>query len=172
MAKTLDKSTGQGPDTINKVFAHMQTALSNHVLNAAGLTIGSSSKAKPKIANTIRAMIDGALVVKTTAEITLTTANNVANAKFNVIVLAMNAAGTVTPVNGTDGATIGAVVWPTIPVSNVVVGFVIVNPTGTGGFVGGTTEFDDATVVPNAAYVDTPFPFNPNLLSLPNDKLA
>ena len=30
----------------------------------------------------------------------------------------------------------------------------VISPTGTGNFVGGTTPLDDATVVPNAAYVN------------------
>ena len=101
---------------------------------------------------------------KTTAEIALS--GTVTNAKFNMFVLSMQADGTVTATMGTEGATIGAVVFPTVPSSEVVIGFVIVNPTGTGNFVGGTTELDDATVVPNAVYVNTPYPFNPNALSL------
>jgi hypothetical protein len=46
------------------------------------------------------------------------------------------------------------------------IGFVIVNPTGTGDFVGGTTDLDDATVAPNAVYVNTPFPILPGLQAL------
>lgn len=46
------------------------------------------------------------------------------------------------------------------------IGFTIINPTGTGNLVGGITPIDDATVVPNAVHVNTPFPFNPNTLSL------
>jgi len=47
------------------------------------------------------------------------------------------------------------------------IGFAIINPTGTGNFVGGTTPLDDATVVPNAVYIDTPYPLDPvNMLSL------
>lgn len=167
MAKTITTSVGGLSDAgVRAALLKLQTATVDQLLSTAGLTIGSSSKAKPKIANTIYALIDGVLVKKTTAEITLTTANNVANAKFNVIVLCMAADGTVTPVNGTEGATIGAVVFPTIPTGSVVVGFVIINPTGTGGFVGGTTELDDATVVPNAVYVNTVGTFNPNALAL------
>ena len=57
---------------------------------------------------------------------------------------------------GTAGATLGAAVFPTIAEGQVCIGFVIVNPTGTGDFTGGTTPLDDGTVVPNAAYVNTP----------------
>jgi len=132
-------------------------------VNTAGLAIGT---AKPKvlIANTIYAIIDGALVKKTTAEIVLS--GTVTNAKFNVYVLTMIADGTVTATMGTEGASLGAVVFPAVPTNSVVIGFVIVNPTGTGNFVGGTTNLDDETVVPNAVYVNTPFPFNINAIAL------
>jgi len=167
MSKTISDAAAKSPHYLERMFASLQTTLADFCHNSAGLVIGSSSKAKPKIANTVHAMIDGALVKKTTAEITLTTANNVANAKFNVIALLMNAAGTVTPTNGTAADTLAAVVFPAIPLDAVCVGYVIVNPTGTGGFVGGTTEFDDATVVPNAVFISCVGPFNPNTLSLP-----
>jgi hypothetical protein len=63
----------------------------------------------------------------------------------------------------TEGSTIGGVVFPTVVSGNAVIGFVIVNPSGTGSFVGGTTELDDATVVPNAVYINTPFAFLPGM---------
>lgn len=141
----------------------VQQNLTDFVLNSAALAIGTA-KAKVLIANTIYALIDGVLVKKATAEIVLS--GTVVNAKFNVFVLTMTAGGTVTATMGTAGATIGAVVFPAVPADSVVIGFVIVNPTGTGNFVGATTELDDATVVPNAVYVNTPFPFNQNTLSL------
>lgn len=167
MAKTITTSVGGLADAgVRAALLKLQTLGVDLCLNSAGIVIGSSSKAKPKIANTTYALIDGVLVKKTTAEVTLTTANNVANAKFNVHVLTMAADGTVTPRNGTEASTIGGIVWPTIPSGEVVIGFVLVNPTGTGGFVGGTTEYDDATVVPNAVFFSTPYGFNPNALSL------
>lgn len=166
MAKTISTSgpVGLMDANMRAVLTKIQGNLTDLVLNSAGLTIGSSSKPKVKIANTTYALIDGVLAKKTTAEITLT--GTVVNATFNVWVLSMIADGTVTATAGTAGATIGAVVFPTVPASSVVIGFVIVNPTGTGNFVGGTTDLDDATVVPNAVYVNTPYPFNQNTLSL------
>jgi hypothetical protein len=41
------------------------------------------------------------------------------------------------------------------------VGFLIIHPSGTGNFVGGTTALDDATVVPNAVYVSPTGAFDP-----------
>jgi hypothetical protein len=43
------------------------------------------------------------------------------------------------------------------------IGFVIINPTGTGPFVGGTTALDDATVVPNAVFVNVTGAFDPSI---------
>lgn len=146
------------------LFDKLQRALSAQVLNSAGLTIGSSSKAKVKIANTTYAYIEGTLVAKTTAEITL--AGTVTNAKFNVYVLSINSAGTVSAAMGTEAATLGGVTFPTLPDGSAMIGFAIVNPTGTGNFVGGTTELDDATVVPNAAYVNVTAPMLPSLATL------
>jgi hypothetical protein len=85
----------------------------------------------------------------------------VTNAKFNVFVHFVDSAGTLTSSMGTEGATLAAVVWPTIPIGKAVVSYTIINPTGTGNFVGGTTALDDGTVVPNAVYVPVSGPFDP-----------
>ncbi|HYK01308.1 MAG TPA: hypothetical protein VE974_06100 [Thermoanaerobaculia bacterium] len=146
------------------IFDKLQRPLTSQVLNSAGLTIGSSSKPKLKIANTTYALIEGVLASKTTAEIVI--AGTVAADLFNVYVLSMNAAGTVTAQMGTAGATLAGVVFPTIADGYAMIGFAIVNPTGTGDFVGGTTDLDDATVVPNAVYINTPFPILPGLQTL------
>jgi hypothetical protein len=90
----------------------------------------------------------------------------VTNAKFNVFVFTVNASGTLVTYMGTEAATRAGVVWPTITDGEAVVGFIEVNPTGTGNFVGGTTALDDATVVPNVVYVNTPFPFIPGMETL------
>ena len=164
MAKSIRKSEATSNQNLRDVLTNIQTTICDFVLTTAGLVIGSSSKKAVKIANTIYAIIDGVLVKKTTAEIAL--AGTVTNEKFNVFVLSMVAAGTVVATMGTEGATIGAVVFPAVPASSVVVGFVIVNPTGTGNFVGATTDLDDATVVPNAVYVSSITPFNVNALAL------
>lgn len=165
MNKTITAETNMsamGKD--RTLLSKIQNALCDVVLNSAGLAIGSSSKKAVKIANTIYAIANGTLVKKTTAEIAL--AGTITNAKFNVFVLSINSSGTVTATMGTEGATIGAVAFPAVPANEAVIGFVIVNPTGTGNFVGATTDLDDATVVPNAVYVNTVSAFNSNVLSL------
>lgn len=149
---------------LRDVLLEIQGAVVDQLLNTGAIAIGSSDKADILIANTIYALIDGALVKKTTAE--HSPSGTVTADMFNVFVLTIDSAGAITVTMGTEGATIGAVVFPAIPDDQAVVGFVIVNPTGTGDFVGGTTEFDDATVVPNAVYVNTVGTFNPNVVAL------
>jgi len=149
---------------LENLFDKLQRPLSSLVLNSAGLTIGSSSKPKVKIANTTYAYVEGVLASKTTAEIVLS--GTITNAKYNVYVLSMDSAGTVTAQMGTEASTLAGVVFPTVASGNAVIGFVIVHPSGTGNFVGGTTDLDDATVVPNAVYINTPFAFLPGMESI------
>lgn len=159
MARSIAYSFPHGVHAAARTaWAKVQAFTGDLLLNSGGLAIGSGSKKKILIANTIYTLHDGVLAKKTTAELTLTTAHNVANAKFNVLLVSVNSSGTATVTAGTEGATLGAVVFPAVPSGDACVGFVIINPTGTGGFVGGTTDLDDATVVPNAVYVNTPFP--------------
>jgi hypothetical protein len=166
MSRTKSINFPNTEGEMSALFDKLQRSVSNRLLNAGTLAIGSGSKKKVLITSTIYAYFEGVLATKTTAEITLTSANNVSHGKFNVIVLSMTSAGTVTPLNGTEATLIGGVVFPTIPDGSIAIGFVIVNPTGTGGFVGGTTDLDDATVVPNAVYIDTPSSFLPGMESI------
>lgn len=60
---------------------------------------------------------------------------------------------TVTSAAGLLTATAKALLTLPAGVTNLaILGFIIVHPTGTGNFVGGTTALDDGTVVPNTEY--------------------
>lgn len=78
----------------------------------------------------------------------------VTNAMYNVCLLCIDTAGAMQIGIGTEAATLAAVVLAATPANSCVVAQVVVNPTGTGNFVGGTTDLDDATVVPGAVYSD------------------
>lgn len=91
-------------------------------------------------------------------------AGTVTNAKFNVFCFFQDAAGVRTSAMGVEGATLAAVKFPPFPVGKALIGFIIINPTGTGNFVGNTTPLDDGTVAPNAAYVNNIGPFDPTVL--------
>ena len=135
------------------------------IFNTGGLAIKAGASAVVKTVNAVYGRINSVLFTKAAADMAAL-AGTVTNAKFNVFVFTVNAAGTLATTMGTEGATLAAVVFPAIPADSVVIGFVIINPTGTGNFVGGTTALDNATVVPNAVYVNTPFPFNTNVETL------
>jgi len=167
MSKTISKTIRTADQGLLTTLGKIQSALCDVCLTTAGLAIGTGSKKKVKVVTIARVIIDQLLKsVAAATEVVL--AGTITNAKFNVFVIYATDTDTAAAVMGTEAATLAAVVWPTIPANAAVLGFVIVNPTGTGNFVGGAagTDLDDATVVPNAVYVNTPYPFNPNCQSL------
>jgi hypothetical protein len=165
MART--QTTFSAPNSmsaLNTMVDKLQRALLQKLLLSGALAIHGASSALAKIANTIYFTIDGTVYSKAAADCAALV-GTVTNTKFNIFVFTVNSAGTFHTYMGTEGAALLNVVFPTIPDGEVVMGFVIINPTGTGNFVGGTTNLDDATVVPNAVYVNTPFAFHPVLLN-------
>jgi len=145
---TAVASTGQNVIKYNDVAEG-----SSVVYNSAGLAIKTSSSALVKSANTVYANIGGTLVSEAAGDMPALS-GTVANGAFNVFAFFLDTAGDLSTVMGTSGATLADVVIPRADATKALIGFVIVNPTGTGDFVGGTTALDDGTVVPNAAYVN------------------
>jgi len=167
MAKTISTSVGGLADGgVRSALTKLQSALTDTLLSTGGLAIKAGGGVLVKAATLCKAFVNGVLVSIAANTDMAALSGTVVNATFNVFVFYINSAGTIATAMGTAGATLGAVVFPTIPADSAVIGFIIVNPTGTGNFVGGTTALDDATVVPNVVYVNTPYPFNPNCLSL------
>lgn len=146
--------------SLDTLFDSIQRALTNFAMNTGALAIKTAGSALAKTVNTVYFRIDGKVYSKAAADMAAF-AGTVTNAKFNIFVHTVNAAGTLATHMGVEAATLGGVTLPTIPDGEVMLGFTVINPTGTGNFVGGTTALDDATVAPNAAYVNTPFPFAP-----------
>lgn len=108
--------------------------------------------------------VKGKLVTKATTTDMAALSGTVTNAKFNVFCFFIDVAGTLTSAMGVQGATLAAVQFPPIPEGKTMIGYVVINPTGTGDFVGGTTNLDDATVVPNAAFANVLGAFDPSIL--------
>lgn len=143
------------------VLLKLQLLMTTFVLNTGGLAIKAGGSALAKTVNTIKFFVAGNLYSKAAADCGAF-AGTVTNAKFNVFAHYVDTAGAMTTSMGTEGATLADVVFPAYdPATKAMIGFTIVNPTGTGNFVGGTTPLDDATVVPNAVYVNTPYPLDP-----------
>lgn len=88
----------------------------------------------------------------------------VVNTQFGIFCWFADSGGTVTSAFGGSFATLALAQWPQFPIGKAMLGFSIINPTGTGNFVGGTTQLDDATVVPNAIYVSVTEGFDPYCL--------
>lgn len=153
------ESPNVSDQNLKNMFAKLQKALLTHIFNTGGLAIKAGGSAVAKTVNTVYGMINGALVSKAAADMAALS-GTVTNAKFNVFCFFVNAAGTLSTAMGTEGDTLAEVVFPSRAAdpTYAMIGFVIINPTGTGNFVGGTTPLDDATVVPNAVYVNTTFP--------------
>lgn len=138
--------------------------MSSQTLGSAGLVIKAGASALVKAGSAFYALANGVLVTKAANTDMAALSGTVTNAKFNVFCFYVDSAGTLTSQMGTEGATLAKVVFPEPPVGKAMIGFVVINPTGTGNFVGGTTALDDATVVPNAAYVNTLGAIDPTIL--------
>lgn len=148
------------------IFSPIVNRFRSCTLSTAGLVIkaGGSALAKTGSAVThyIAEGVKGRIAGSTDMPALVGT---VTNALFNVFVFSVDKAGTVTVQMGVEGATEAAIKWPKLDQRKAVVGFIVINPTGTGNFVGGTTPLDDATVAPGAAYVSPVGTFDPGVLT-------
>lgn len=165
MARTRSTKFPNTTTEFEALFDKIQRRMCNIVFNTGGLAIKTGGSALAKTVNTLKYVIDGVYCSKAAADMAALS-GTVTNAKFNVFVFTIQADGTLKTYMGTEGSTRAAVLWPTIADGEAVIGFVEINPTGTGNFVGGTTALDDATVVPNAVYVNTPLSFIPGMETL------
>lgn len=146
------------------VLTALSDRYSSQSFSSAGLAIKTAGSAIVKAGSAYYGIASGILVNKTANTDMAALAGTVTNATFNVFCFYIDSAGTLTSQIGTSGATLAAVKFPALPVGKAQIGFVVINPTGTGDFVGGTTALDDATVVPNAAYVNTIGPSDSTVL--------
>lgn len=130
--------------------------LEKHAMTTGGLAIKTGSSPTVKTVTDVYYFIGGK-IYKLAAGDMAALAGTVTNAYFNVFVFTVNAAGTVTTAMGTQATTLAGVVFPATPAASAVIGFVIINPTGSGNFVGGTSALDGATT-PNAVYINAVSP--------------
>ena len=127
----------------------------NALLKDPGLRIaGGSGSALAEAQNAIYALVQGTLLTVAAGTDLPALVGTVDADDFGLYLWTIDSAGTVTQATLATGASLAAITVPSIPDDEAVVGALIVNPTGTGDFVGGTTDIDDATVVPNAVFFD------------------
>src|SRR4051794_9017414 len=129
MARTKSIVFPNTESELSNLFDKLQRAITNVLLKSGGLAIKTGGSALVKTANTIHALVDGAQITKAAADCAALV-GTVTNAKFNVFVFTVNAAGTFKTYMGTEAATYAGVVFPTILDGEVVVGYVSINPTG------------------------------------------
>ena len=138
--------------------------LSCVTLNSAALRIKGGSGSPIVQTNAVyQGVVKGKLITKATSQ-DVALAGSVTNLLFNVYVIFIDELAAYSSAMGIEAASLALVKFPPIPEGKAVVGYVIVNPTGTGNFVGGTTNLDDGTVAPNAVFVNTLGPFDPTAL--------
>jgi hypothetical protein len=155
---------GRSAKVLRPLLEGICDRLSSQLLTSGALVIKAGASALVKAGSILYATANGKIVTKAANTDMAALAGTVAADLFNVFCFFIDAAGTLTTSMGTAGASLAAVKFPAIPAQKAMVGFVIINPTGTGDFVGGTTALDDATVVPNALYVNTVGAFDPSAL--------
>ena len=147
---------------LRDLFGAAFQPMTNTLLVSGALGIKAGAKPTAEATAVVKALIDGKLVTKAAGDLAALS-GTVTNATFNVFMFTLTADGTRATAMGTAGDSLAAVKFPPIADSVCVEGFVIINPTGTGNFVGGTTDLDDGTVTPNAVFVNTAYPFNPEV---------
>lgn len=148
-----------------KVLEPVFDRMSSVALSSPGLVIhGAGSTLAKTGGSTSYFIVNGVLRSIAAATDMPALSGTVVNGTFNVFCFFIDSAGTTTSAMGTAGSTLALLTFPQFPKQKALIGFIIINPTGTGNFVGGTTALDDGTVVPNAAYVNGPEGFDPYVL--------
>ena len=171
MQDNISRFLTQVPDNLlrralDPLFRALGRSVATVAVRGAGLEIAAALSPLAQIgaSSTFVATVDGRLLTVAAGVDMPALSGSVANAAFNVFCFFTTAAGTRSTVMGTAGSALNQVRFPDFAPSSALIGFVIVNPTGTGPFVGGTTALDDATVVPNAVYVSPVGAFDPTFL--------
>lgn len=145
--------------------------LEKHAMTSGGLAIASDKK-EVKTATDMYYFIGGKLYVLVAGDLDDPTTGDtlidgtVHNSgtkldQINVFVFSVDRDGVVSCKMGTEASALEDVVFPATPADEAVIGFIIVDlvtNAGTGDFVGGTHELDDATVDPNVIYIDAVAP--------------
>lgn len=153
-------------EALRKILTPLYQSSSNQAMSSAALVIkGAASTLAKSGATTALLSVNGDLVSLPAATDMPALSGTVANGKWNVFCFFIDAAGVKTSAMGTPGNTLAGSNFPPFPDNKALIGYIVINPTGTGNFVGGTTALDDATVVPNAVYVSPVGAFNPNTVA-------
>jgi hypothetical protein len=141
---------------LRKILEPIFDRESSLALNTAGLAIKGAS-ASPTVASGAAdcyLLANGVLQKITAATDMPALVGTVLTATFNVFCFFIDSAGTKTVAMGTAGSTLAKLAFPQFPQKKALIGFVIIAPTGSGSFVGGSTNLDDGGVIPGAVFIN------------------
>jgi hypothetical protein len=145
---------------LRRILRSICDQYSSQPLTSAGLVIKAGGSALAKTgASDFYASVQGRLVkIAAATDMPALTGIVITAASLNVACFYVDGAGVVTVAAGTQGTTLGAVVFPEPPSGKALIGFLIITNAST--FTGGTTALDTATTV----YVSPLGPFDPTVL--------
>jgi hypothetical protein len=150
---------------LRPVLLALADRLSSQCLTSAGLRIhGGSASAVTQAHTVIYALAGGVLVTKAVDTDMAALSGTVTNANFGGWAHFVDSGGNLSSLFLGQGASLAQITFPNTPAKQALIGFTLVNPTGTGNFVGGTTALDDATVTPNAVFINTQGAVDPSVL--------
>ncbi len=148
--------------SLRKILLPPIDRLSSQPLTSAGLLVsatGSGITAKIGAAAFYASVAGRLVTIAASTDMPALTGINFDAGNFNVACFYVDGAGVVTALGGTQGATLGAVIFPEPPMNKALVGFLII--TYASAFIGGTTALATATTV----YVSPLGPFDPTALT-------
>lgn len=142
--EAIDDATTR--QNLRKILEPVFDRMSSSPLNSSGLAITGGGGTTAKIgASDFYAIANGVLVKIAAATNMPALVGSITAASFNVFCFYVDSAAVVTVAMGTEGTTIGRIVFPQMPQKKALVGFLLVTYAST--FVGGTTALDTATTV-------------------------
>lgn len=138
---------GIARDTLTKSLSYVAERLSCQMYSNSTLVIkaGGGVLAKTGAAISYGVVNGKPIIIGAGTDMPSLTGLNIGAGKFNLICFFVDAAGTLSVLMGTEGATAGAARFPSFPTGKTLVGFLSV--THSSAFTGGTTALDTATTL-------------------------
>lgn len=134
-------------DNLNKLVGPVAERMSCQMYSNSTLVIkaGGSTLAKTGAAISYGVVAGKPIIIAAGTDMPALTGLSITANKFNLICFFVDAAGTLSVLMGTEGATAGAARFPSFPSGKTLVGFLSVTHSST--FTGGTTALDTATTL-------------------------
>ena len=162
MTLSIAKTESTSNTNLRAALTLLQKAACNALFNSGTLADGTGDAKKLKLTSTVHYKINDVVYQKATAEVALTaTTHDCAKDAFAIYAVTINAAGTITITKGSEVATaaLALAAFPDIPADEVLLGFIVGNPTS-GAFTAATSDLSVLSTGTAGAYVDTPLSVN------------